>query len=166
MGKNVFITNTVDPITGEVLDTSITTSHTNREVEPDYIKLYTSDVSKLLGVSDCYSDILYQILKATTYDNTVVLNSDRKQTISQATGFAVKTIEKSVTHYIESGILCRKNRGTYIVNPNLFGKGKWDNVKKIRLTVTYDKDGRLIQMEKQNKEDLQPNLNFDNESNN
>lgn len=164
MGKNVFITNTVDPFTGEVLDTSITTSHTNKETEPDYIKLYTSDISKLLGVSDCYSDILYQILKATTYDNTVVLNADRKETISRDTGFAIKTIEKSITHYLESGILCRKNRGTYLVNPHLFGKGKWDSVRKIRLTVTYDADGRLIQMEKQSKNDLTPNLDFENES--
>lgn len=29
----------------------------------------------------------------------------------------------------------------YITDPNLFGKGKWTDIKKLRLVVEYDKDG-------------------------
>jgi hypothetical protein len=33
--------------------------------------------------------------------------------------------------------------GTYLANPNIFGKGEWKNILKIVLTIEYDRNGRM-----------------------
>jgi hypothetical protein len=41
----------------------------------------------------------------------------------------------------------RKDKGMYIANPSLFGKGKWNDIKEIRMSISYSEDGRMIKSE-------------------
>ena len=53
-------------------------------------------------------------------------------------------VDQHITKLVKAGLLARKDKGMYIANPNLFGKGRWTDVKKIRMSVEYSEDGRLI----------------------
>jgi hypothetical protein len=32
----------------------------------------------------------------------------------------------------------------YLINPFFFGRGKWDDIRKVRLQVIYSEEGRMI----------------------
>lgn len=56
-------------------------------------------------------------------------------------GIAMSTLNNAVDNFHKKGILLRKARGFYVVDPDQFGKEHWQDVKQIRLTVEYDEDG-------------------------
>jgi hypothetical protein len=48
------------------------------------------------------------------------------------------SIKKSLETFVEKGILIRKHRGVYTFDPLLFGRGSWEDIRKLRLTITYE----------------------------
>lgn len=130
----------VDKETGEMVSQSdIKMSRVERE--PNFIKMYVDDILKIKEVPKASNDVLSVLLANMSYANIVVLIKPIKDIISQETGLKLNTINKAVQKLCDVGILIRRNRGVYIVDPNLFAKGKWENVKKLRMTIEYNKDG-------------------------
>jgi hypothetical protein len=111
------------------------------ESEPNFIKMYVDDILKLKNVPAASNEVLRVLLSQMKYGNIVVLIKPIKEIISDITGLKINTINKSVQNLCDAGILIRRNRGVYIVDPNLFAKGKWQDIKKLRLTIDYEKDG-------------------------
>ena len=56
-------------------------------------------------------------------------------------------IDQHITKLVKSGLLSRKDKGMYIANPNLFGKGKWQDIKAIRMQFEYNDNGSFIKTE-------------------
>jgi hypothetical protein len=56
-------------------------------------------------------------------------------------GTTVQNIENAISKFSKKNILMRKDTGIYLANPWLFGKGKWENIRQIRLNVIYNLDG-------------------------
>lgn len=126
---------------GEVLTSeTITTKYVERE--PDFVKLYISDILKLSDISKGSNDILLALLKRINYENEVFILSHVKQEIAQELKLKVVTINKAVSVLCEKSILLRKARGCYLMNPYFFGRGKWENIKKIRMELVYDEIGK------------------------
>lgn len=126
---------------GEVLTSeTITTSYVERE--PDFVKLYISDILKLSDISKGTNDILLALLKRINYENEVFILSYVKEEIAKELNLKVVTVNKAVSVLSEKGILLRKARGCYLMNPYFFGRGKWENIKKIRMELVYDETGR------------------------
>jgi len=115
--------------------------------EGDFIKLYLEDICYLHNLQANQHEILYHLLKRMSYDNLIVVNKAIKEIIANDTGKALSTIDNAISAYVKEGILIRKGRGLYLANPYLFGKGKFENVEKIRMQLEYTTQGITIKSE-------------------
>lgn len=113
--------------------------------EPDFVKLYLDHVLVHKDLSIKLSPLLTQICKLANYaDNEqggmmIFLNSYTKEMIRSNLNYSsVKAIEKAITQLVHNQILIRKSRGAYLLNPYFFGKGHWEDVKKIRATIDFN----------------------------
>lgn len=147
--KNIIKQNvktTVDLATGEV-----TEIHTENQYkvdrEPDFVKLYLGDIGKLYNLPN--TSLLMALLKKMNYDNEVILNAAVKRELSKQIGgnMGLSNIEKIIGIYTKRGVLIRKDRGIYLFNPYLFGRGKWQDVNKIRLSISYSPGSREVSTE-------------------
>lgn len=138
------ITNTITDInTGEVIkEVKNEISYVDRE--PDYVKLYVSDILRLTDVPKSGNDIMFAMLKRMTYNNDIALYAPVKREIANELGIKEVTVSKAIELFTNKSILVRKDRGLYIINPYFFGRGKWEEIKKIRLQILYSKEGRMI----------------------
>jgi len=138
------VTKTTTDQNGKFLSESKrTTGYANRE--PDYVKLYLQDLLRLKDIPKTSNSILLSILKRLSYDsNEIILISHVKNLIAKELEISVVTISKAIEAFTDKSILLRKGRGVYLVNPYLFGRGKWEEIEKIRLSVTYSEEGKMF----------------------
>ncbi len=134
---------TVDKNTGEVL------KEENSKVvkipsEPSFIKLYVEDISKLYNLPRGTDKLLFELLKHMSYEGQICLNSGMKRIISEKLNIQnTRTIDNNLSKFVKAKILDRVETGVYIANPNLFGKGSWSDIYKLRtlwVKRTYKKD--------------------------
>ena len=131
---------TVDSETGEILQkTNVEKSIV--EGEPNFVKLYIDDILKLKDVPKASNDVLNILVANMSYGNVVVMIKPIKDMIAEQTGLKLNTINKAIQNLHGAGILIRKSKSVYLVDPTLFGKGKWEDIKKLRLTIDYNPDG-------------------------
>lgn len=114
------------------------------EREPDYVKLYISDIFRLTDVPKSSNDIMLAMLRRMTYNNDIALFAPVKREIAKELGLKEVTISKAIELFVKKSIILRKDRGLYIINPYFFGRGKWEDIKKVRLQIEYSKGGRMI----------------------
>ena len=139
-----------DKDTGQFTDTikQLTQVEKSVEVEPSFVKLYLDDIARLKELPKSCSGILYEMLRLMTYDNEIVLNVFARRRIAERLNTTEGYIYKTINHFISCGLITRLGASTYLVNPYIFGKGKWADVKKIRVTIDYDQSGKIITMER------------------
>lgn len=133
----------------------IDTLQTQVSTEPDFIKLYLTDIARLNDLPKGANQILLQFLKLMVYDNTFTINSYHKKNIAEKLNTTIATINNTLTKLTQEGVITRISSGVYMFNPYLFGKGKWKDINALRVTIKYDGNGRHFQLEKMyNEEDL------------
>ena len=123
------------------------------EKEPSFIKVYLNDILYLEGISGGLNGILYGIMKRVGYNNELVLNSEIKRRIAEETKKSFNTVNGAITKFVKGKILIRTGIGVYTLNPYLFGKGSWEEIRKVRLTITYDLEGKTFVSEITKEED-------------
>jgi hypothetical protein len=139
------IKETIDHATGEVLheEKSKTIQLPN---EPPYVKLYLDDLMKLKDLPKGSSTVLYELIKRINYDGQLIINGSLKRMIAKDIGIQENSISNAITKFIKKDIMSRLDKGIYVFNPNLFAKGSWTDIRKLRnkyleLTITYNKTG-------------------------
>jgi len=137
---NTSNTTIVDHETGEIKK-SIHTNVSVKESEPQFVKLYVDDVGRLMNLSPSGSKVLNMLVKNMNYYNMVTLVKPVKEMMCAELKISLKTFENEKDKLYQKGLIIRKARSLYIIDPELFGKGKWENVKKIRMIVEYDEKG-------------------------
>ena len=143
-------TNT-DALTGEILSQSKKVIElTKLEAEPDYVKMYVADLSNLVGLKEGHGRILPFIASSVGYDGFISLAGGRKARIAITAGCSLKSVNNAITEYVKAGILIRAGRAEYELNPHLFAKGEWRNIRERRLSFTakinYSSAGRTIEV--------------------
>lgn len=138
------VTSSVDLDTGEVLENEVVTK-SKVPKEPEFIKLYLQDILHLQDIPAGLNNVLYELLKRMTYDNTVFLNVAVKRIIAESVGCSIHTVHKAVSEFTKTQILMRKDTGIYVLNPFIFGKGEWKNIESIRATIEWTPEGKSIQ---------------------
>lgn len=111
------------------------------EQEPAFVKMYVQDIVRLNDLPNAAGTILNVLIQNMSYGNIVVLIKPIKTRIVEATGFSESTIKKSISDLNKAGILIRKERAVYLVDPTLFGRGAWKDIKKLRMIIDYNHDG-------------------------
>ena len=145
MGKKVtFERETVDRETGESLKT-YTESVIPRE--PDYVKLYLESITKLNDVQGWTDPVLYELLRLMNYRNEIVLNAAIKKRIALEINISTRTIDNALSMLVKKSIIFREDTGLYKGNPFLFGKGEWRDIRELRMTVVFNKEGQSISTE-------------------
>lgn len=129
--------------TGEV---EITETRTNLTVskEPNYIKIYLDDIVYFSQLPSSSSGILFSIAKRMGYDNKIVLVKNIKEDIANENNLDLGTINNAISNFKKKNILIADGRSTYIINPNLIGKGSWTDISKLRMEIQYSPEGRSI----------------------
>lgn len=121
--------------------------------EPEFIKFYLQDLMRLKDLPPATSKVLYWVLRNVGYDNKIVLDKEIKQEISLELSIAYDTVKKAIADLFSSGVFLRSSRARYIMNPDLFGKGRWEEIERIRLEIMYSEDNVSLKSftnEKQN----------------
>lgn len=143
------IVNQVDLDTGEYIE-QIRRETTPVGKEPNYYKVYIQDLANLQGLNPTETEV-FQVLSANmTFDNLIVLIKPIKQKLVELIGKEYETIKKAIEGLTKKKILIRADRSVYRVNPKYAAKGKWEDIKALRLVIEYSENGREIKLENVN----------------
>ena len=113
--------------------------------EPDFIKVYLDNILLINNLPSGIQKTLNVLLKRMAYDNVVVLNAYIKKEMAKELDFkTVQSLNNNINKLVKEGIMFRKGTGTYEMNPFLFGRGSWENIKKIRFEIVFE-DGKVSQ---------------------
>lgn len=132
--------NTVDKETGEVVRR---TTVLQFDREPNYVKLYLDCLGVVLGndgLGPGVNGLLVEVFKLASYADGgqhVVLNSYNKSIICKNTGKTMRRLDMAIQTWTKNNVLKRVARGTYQINPWLFGKGEWRDIKGLRATFDF-----------------------------
>ena len=145
-------THAVNNETGEVIASSKETI-VQFPAEPEYIKLYLDDINRIYELPN--NSILYEIMKRMDYDGLINLSKYAKDMICEKLNLKPQTFANYLQKLKEKDIIQAVGRGTFMPNPNLFGKGSWKDVynrrktyESIKLQITYKADGsKTVQTE-------------------
>ena len=146
--------NTVDKETGEIIRR---TTVLQFDREPNYVKLYLDCLGVALGnngLGSGINELFVEVLKLASYaegGQHVVLNSYNKAIICKNTGKTLRRLDMAIRTWTENNVLKRVARGTYQINPWLFGKGEWRDIRSLR--ATFDFSAGEIITERQYRED-------------
>jgi Firmicute plasmid replication protein (RepL) len=143
--KKIYQTETktiIDHQTGEILQTE----HQQKgfvEKEPDYVKLYLQDVARLKDLSPSASSLMTLIIRSMGYNNLFFAFKPLKEMFCEELNMPMNTLNKQIERLKNSGILLPipNKRGCYLVDPNLFARGSWNDIKQLRLVIDYNIDG-------------------------
>jgi hypothetical protein len=133
----------VDNETGEVKK-STTTKVVKIPSEPPFIKLYLLDMCKMYDIPKVGNNVLNELLKLTNYNNEIILNSTIKKRIEDKLFLKKGMLDNNLSKLKKAEILKSEERGVFMLNPNLFGKGSWSDINKLRVTWNYDAKGRTV----------------------
>jgi hypothetical protein len=132
---------TVDYHTGEIIS-SVKTKTFSIDKEPEYIKLYIRDIGRLNNLSPGKDRVLYEVVRSMGYNNVVVAYKPIKKMMCANLDISMNYLNKCIDDFYKKGILLRIDRGVYLADPLLFGKGKWTDIKNLRLVIEYDEKGK------------------------
>ncbi len=137
-------TETRDHETGEI-KTSSKRRSIRHEQEPAYIKLYIHDICKLNDIPKTGNDVINELLSLVDYKNEIILSTGVKNRIRDKLGIKKGTLDNTLSRLTNKWSVLKKiDRGIYMLNPNIFGRGNWMDIKKLRLTWEYSENGREL----------------------
>jgi hypothetical protein len=131
----------VDYQTGEIIS-SVKTKIFSIDKEPEYIKLYIRDIGRLNSLAPGMDRVLYEVVRSMGYSNVVVAYKPIKKIMCANLDITMNYLNKCIDNFYKKGILIRIDRGVYVADPLLFGKGRWSDIKNLRLVIEYDEKGK------------------------
>lgn len=123
----------MNDLTGELmLMTTATTDINSVPTEPNYLKLYVDDLGLLNKLSGGEARALIHIAAIANYDGEIVLPLLIKKRIAEKAEVKVQAISDTIVKLISKGILKRIGSAVYMLNPDLFARGKWRVIREQR----------------------------------
>lgn len=116
--------------------------------EPNYYKVYINDLANLQGLNTTEKMVLEILSANMTFDNLIVLIKPIKEKLVKMTGKSYDGIKKAIQELAKKNVLIKEERACYRVNPKYIAKGKWEDIKALRLVIEYSERGREISIEK------------------
>lgn len=137
----------MDSETGEVIE-QVRKESLAVGKEPNYYKVYINDLANLQGLNPTEKMVLEILSANMTFDNLIVLIKPIKEKLVKITGKEFETIKKAIQGLSRKKVLLKEERACYRVNPKYVAKGKWEDIKALRLVIEYSEQGREISIEK------------------
>lgn len=136
----------IDTLTGEVLyDRTNVIDITKMPEEPSYIKFYIDDLSLINKLTAGETKILLYVAASASYQGEALLPLVIKKRIATNAELSVQAVNNAITKFCNKGILKRLDTGLYELNPDLFARGKWREIRERRRAfytkITYQPNG-------------------------
>ncbi len=138
----------IDKSTGEVFrDETLVEYETKLPNEPPYVKLYTTDLGNLYGLSPISKNVLFNLMIMVDYDGEILLPRGRREKIAKELNSSLGAINNAITEIVKAEIIAREGSsgsGVYKLNPVYMARGKWRDIyeqrKAFKVTITYTSD--------------------------
>jgi predicted transcriptional regulator len=112
--------------------------NTRTESQKDFVYAFTKSIGYLSQLTKSEINTLFGMFKYTTMQNKIFVNKSMKQEISDDMHINFQTVENAITSLAKKGMIGRLDRGVYCLNPEFFGKGDFNNLKKIKIFQEFD----------------------------
>lgn len=133
----------VDSESGEIKE-EVSFSKAIIEKEPAFVKMYVADLIRLKDLPKSTNDVLMCLLRSMSYKNIIPAYAPIKKLMCKELNIKMDTLNKAIDNLYKAGILIRIERGIYVADPQIFGKGEWKNVKSLRMIIDYNEAGEKI----------------------
>lgn len=146
---NVQVNTSIDSQTGEVFREERQYTYSLPQ-EPNFIKVYLDNILYLKDIPKKNSGVLFELMKVAHYADhpgggmMIFTNAAMLRMIATTLQVTEKSVRNAISDLTKGQALIRKERGTYLLNPYLFGKGDWKDIAKIRLTVDFSPNGKSL----------------------
>ena len=78
------------------------------------------------------------------YAGQIFVTQTTRDILCRQLKIADRTLRKAIEQFVAKGLLVKYDANTFVANPNLFARGKWTDIKRIRMLVEYSKEGRIL----------------------
>lgn len=142
--KKITHVQVVERVTSDEDGVQVSSLHQNVssfEKEPPYVKVYLEDIGRLNGLDPSEQKLVNELVFNMGYNNIVPSYKPVKEAIAHKIGVSLSTVNRGIQSLYKKGVLIRQARGFYLLDPSIFGRGSWKDIKKIRMTIDYNADG-------------------------
>ncbi len=145
-------------ITGEVIETE-KEQIINFQKTDDFIMTFTKDLGYLKNLSKGEIVLFFGLLQIVNNNNEIILNAGIKKRMSENFDIKIESINVLLSQLVKKQMILKTNEmGVYLLNVFLFGKGKWTDIKKMRMLIEWDfkekKKTVMIEKEYLNEEEI------------
>lgn len=114
--------------------------------QEEFLKIYINSIDDLAKIDHTTFQVMLIVLKRAkfsdkdnVYGNEFFNNDNFKQEVKDKLGFKKdNTVNKYISILAKTKILLRVNKGSYILNPRYFARGKMTAKTRMELIVKYD----------------------------
>lgn len=138
------ITEKINNETGEIIE-SEKTKIIATPATPDFTMIFTQDIGFIANISPGATKLLFGLLSIVNRRNEINLNKSLKDEIAVAVGLKKTSINVILTQLVNKQVILQTRdddgkikRGNYLLNPFYFGKGRWQDISKLRVMIEYD----------------------------
>lgn len=110
-----------------------------RESEPAFVKLYLTQIQRLLLLKKGTLEILFELSTLTNYNkNTIILNSGIKKELVKKLKISEGTLNNAISELKKAEVITTVAGGVYLLDTTLIAKGQWSVIKKINKDNAMD----------------------------
>jgi len=134
----------IDHQTGELKEERVHTLV--KKTTPEFIMLFTqtSEPLRNADLTTAQTKVLFEILTGgyVLRDNRLDLTPGARDEMEKNTSLSRNTINKAISVFVDKGLIIREpgRRTGHLLNPYIFGKGRFTDLEKLRLEIATEYD--------------------------
>ena len=122
MGRNLFMKETRDMQTGEVVKQEIYSKQTDNAEQ--FARIFFHDIEHLAKCTGAEKGVVLCCMRYLEYNtNELIITPERREAISIACDSTPHTVSVSISKLRKKNIIIKKSSSTYIINPNILFYG-------------------------------------------
>lgn len=133
--------------------------------EPPFVKLYLDDIIHFFNLpKGVTGEVLMFLAQHMSYNNMICVIKPLKQIMAKQFNVGIDSINRTLQDLKKAGVIHSIDRSLYLIDPHLFAKGNWNEIKNLRLVIEYDHDKRMRKLSSNAAQELkQLQFSFENE---
>lgn len=123
---------------GEIIETE-KEQIINFQKTDDFVMTFTKDLGYMKNLSKGEIVLFFGLLQIVNNNNEIILNAGIKKRISENFDIKLESINVLLSQLVKKNMILKTDEmGVYLLNVFLFGKGKWTDIKKMRMLIEWD----------------------------
>lgn len=123
---------------GEIIETE-KEQIINFQKTDDFVMTFTKDLGYLKNLSKGEIVLFFGLLQIVNNNNEIILNAGIKKRMSENFDIKLESINVLLSQLVKKNMILKTDEmGIYLLNVFLFGKGKWTDIKKMRMLIEWD----------------------------